>query len=136
MHQIENESSSDDDNLFVDTIMTVNSIHGQTNWTQHAKINSKTITSKIDIGAMCNVMSFETYKSLCFPGKLDKKSTKLKSYTGHQLTVKGTRNIQCNVNGQNYNVKFYIVELESETLLGGESAEQMKLIKRVLSKSR
>ncbi len=64
---------------------------------------------------------------------LAKKSTKLRSYTGHQLPVKGTRNIQCNVKGQNYNVKFHIVELESETLLGGESALQMKLIKRVNS---
>ena len=73
MHQIKNESSSDDDNLFVDT-MTVNSIHGQTNWTQHAKIDhGKTITTKIDTGAMCNVMSYETYKSLGLSGKFGQK---------------------------------------------------------------
>jgi hypothetical protein len=58
-------------------------------------------------------------------------NTHLKSYTNHEVPTKGQSVIPVKCKGEEYRVRFYVVDGNVPTILGKNACEKMNLIKRI-----
>lgn len=126
INEIENCNES---HLFIGSVEEHDVEHNQ--WHTIVKINNKYLKFKLDSGAMANVLPLSTFLNLGFH-KSNIKSTgsKLKAYTGDDLKVLGTYKINCFKNRW-YKLEFYIVDSETQCILGLDSCIKLNLIKKV-----
>ena len=105
-------------------------------WNTDIIVNNKKLKLKVDTGAMCNVLSVEHLKMLNLLNIPIKSSgVRLRAYTGDSLKVIGVCNIQCKKNNENYNLEFFIVESNTQAILGLSSCIKLKVIKKIESVS-
>lgn len=137
--EIEQESSQSPE-LFVDLISVVNNnklpSHKET-WYERLKINNKMIVVKLDTGAQCNILPINLYNKIRNSDDvlLDNCSSDLRSYGGNKLNVFGTKIFDVFCRNKLYKVKFVIVGVEGDVLLGGNACIKMNLVKKVLEVS-
>ena len=130
------DCDSDSDSLYVGMLIDLKDEKYNVNalkddWYITAHVNNKPVKMMIDTGAKCNVMSSRTLKELNLNGKLDKGTSTLKSHTGHQLPSMGTKVVECHVRGKSYQIKFQIVDIDAETILGADTSESLELVCRI-----
>ena len=100
-------------------------------WWQEIIINGKSVQVQIDTGASKSIMPLKTYEQLCPSIKLKKSSSKLRSYTNHQLTVLGSCTVPITYKDRTAEINFEVVDINQKTLLSGEASLQLNLIERV-----
>ncbi|VDI20638.1 Hypothetical predicted protein [Mytilus galloprovincialis] len=132
IHTISESDSSSDGEFYVGTIDAP--IHTIDNtWYETLKINNQAIRFQLDTGAKCNVISTKTFSKLNLDVIKTKPDISIKSYSGHSIKPRYAVNIPCTYKGQTCDVKFYIVDIDSTSVLGGKACADFELIKRLFT---
>ncbi|CAC5373519.1 unnamed protein product [Mytilus coruscus] len=127
IHTISESDSSSDGEFYVGTIDTP--VHTIDNtWYETLKINNQPIRFQLDTGAECNVISTKTFSKLDRDVIKTKPDISLKSYSGHSIKPRYAVNTY---KGQTCDVKFYIVDIDSTSVLGGKACADFELIRRL-----
>ncbi|MCG8047630.1 MAG: RNase H-like domain-containing protein [Candidatus Thiodiazotropha endolucinida] len=134
VHAVEDSSDSSDNELYAGMINdlplhSVNPLNDE--WSVNSKINDKSINFQIDTGARCNVMSQDTFHSIGIKTPLKQTSTKLTSFSGHKLRPAGVVQLPCEIQGNDCNIDFYIVDSSVPSVLGGSTCREIGLIQRL-----
>ena len=108
---------------------SVNSLNDE--WSVNSKINDRSINFQIDTGARCNVMSQDNFRSLGIKTALKPTSTKLTSFSGHKLKPTGIVQLPCKIQGNNFDIDFYIVDSSVPSVLGSSTCRDIGLIQRL-----
>lgn len=120
------ELTSEDDDL------EISAIGGLCDkWSTKIEVLGKAVLFKIDTGAQCNVLPFDTIKDLGIPLRKSRVSS-LISFSRHKLKVVGEAEIVCTLRGKgNHKIVFQIVDKEIRPILGYATSEQLELVKRI-----
>lgn len=102
-------------------------------WNLNLIINHKTVTCILDTGAMVNVMSYNTYKSLKISNRIiNDYSPKLESFSGNNIPVKGHCILSCQYNDNKIaNIDFIITPINCRTIIGLQTCQELCLIQRI-----
>ena len=125
------DSDYDDHGLFINNINCDSSQSSvmSDKWYVKVKIDQQTIKFLVDTGAQTNVMSSKTFKSLNLDKSIIKPSpSKVKTLTGQSVPSLGECYIYCLFNNSYYNLKFHILNLDCEALIGFQTAKKFKLL--------
>ncbi|XP_052768253.1 uncharacterized protein K02A2.6-like [Mya arenaria] len=100
-------------------------------FTENLLVNGVTLKFQLDTGARCNVLTRRDFQALKINGPLRKPAAALRSFSGHRMVPDGmiTLNLQCKE--ETHAVEFYVVDTKSQSILSGETAESIGLIKRI-----
>ena len=134
VHVVEDSSDSSDYELYAGMIhdLPLNSVNPLNDeWVVNSKINDKTVNFQIDTGARCNVMSQDIFRSFGIKTALKPTSTKLTSFSGHKLKPIGIVQLPCKIQGNNFDIDFYIVDSSVPSVLGGSTCRETGLIQRL-----
>ena len=134
VHVVEDSSDSSDYELYAGMIhdLPLNAVNPLIDeWVVNSKINDKTVNFQIDTGARCNVMSQDTFRSFGIKTALKPTSTKLTSFSGHKLKPIGIVQLPCKIQGNNFDIDFYIVDSSVPSVLGGSTCRETGLIQRL-----
>ena len=95
-------------------------------------LNGREVTSKIDTGAKCNVLSFDTVKRIPDAKIRHSKRACLKGFTGGIITSLGTTELKCQLPNSNITqiVTFQVVNSETYPLLGLRDSLGLCLIEK------
>lgn len=105
-------------------------------WLVNHIITNYTVTFLIDSGADTNVLSNNTFKKLAVPSDIISKSLcTLSTFTGQAIPIIGQCSFDCQLNGQVHKISFYITNIDCKNILGRETSQMLKLLKRVHSVS-
>lgn len=86
---------------------------------------------RLDTGADCNVISMDNLRKLRLDKKVSKSHSKLVAYAGHQIQAKGKIMLTCQYKDKKHDVEFEVIKNKAPAILGGESCEEMGLVKRL-----
>ncbi|XP_030763270.1 uncharacterized protein K02A2.6-like [Sitophilus oryzae] len=100
-------------------------------WFSVLEINKKEIKLKIDTGAQANILPLKLYNSLGIKSNLRQTQVTLTSYTGNNLKIVGKCYIPCKKDDKTFNLEFYIVDSNTQAILGLDSSLELNLIKRI-----
>ena len=89
------------------------------------------ITFKLDTGAEANVIPVKVFNQLTNTPALHPTKTKLTAYGGTMIKPLGTCTLQCTSKQNIHDVKFHIVNTDTQPILGIEDCEKLGLVKRV-----
>ncbi|PIK38685.1 hypothetical protein BSL78_24481 [Apostichopus japonicus] len=126
-----------EDELFVGELNSEttkqNRVEDKSDWKVCLKVNGQPVKLKIDTGAEANVISYQLYRNLRRnKARLKPTNTKLTTYSGEPLPVKGMCVFPCSYNGNEHSVKFLVVNLPSvQPVLGVNTCMEMSLVQRV-----
>ena len=115
-------------------VFSVNEQSTRKEWHAVLDIGGRGLRAKIDTCASCNVISINDYDILsdAQPTQcMNKCQTKLMSYGGHNLTVKGKVTYTAEYKRKYYPIEFVIVNERAPALLGLETSIELGLVKRV-----
>ena len=84
------------------------------------------ITCKLDTGAEANVLPTTAVRPPLQPTK-----TRLTAYGGSPINFIATCELQYDINESNHKVKFYVVNVDSQPMLGLRHCEKLGFIKRI-----
>ena len=130
MHIVE-ESSDSETEMYIGTVTKKK--NSKNEWNVVVKVGKRDIALKLDTGAQCNVMPYETYQRLN-KEKPIKSKTKLVSYSGHSIKVIGKNTVPLEHKGKFYPVEFQIAEKRDVVpVLGLQTCLELNLIKRVFA---
>ena len=76
-------------------------------------------------------MSQDTFRSFGIKTALKPTSTKLTSFSGHKLKPIGIVQLPCKIQGNNFDIDFYIVDSSVPSVLGGSTCRETGLIQRL-----
>ena len=95
-------------------------------------LNGREVTSKIDTGAKCNVLSFDTVKRIPDAKIWHSKRARLKGFTGGIITSLGTTELKCQLPNSNITqtITFQVVNSETYPLLGLRDSLGLRLIQK------
>ena len=136
VHQLQDtdEDYYDFDALFVGRIDCSKKKSKTTDlFTEKLSILNTEIQFQLDTGAKCNVLSITDFKKLKLSTALQKADTTLRSYSGHRIEPKGMIKLPVKFRDVEHTVQFYIVETKSQSVLSGETSEEIGLLKRINS---
>ena len=136
----ETDSESDDDTFTIEGLLVyeenndINSVQTDDNYKTEGqitvKINDKALELKVDTGAKCNVISFDTYKVMRQKEEMymPHKQVKLVAFGGAMIKPIGAVNLHCRLNEQPYNLQFHVVNESVHSILGLKDSLRMKLV--------
>ena len=102
-------------------------------WSVNSEINGKRINFQIDTGAKCNVMSQTVFQSFGLTTVMKNTGIKLTSFSGHKLKPVGIVQLPCKIQGNIFNIDFYIVNSSVPSVLGASTCRDIGLIQRLYS---
>ena len=86
---------------------------------------------KLDTGAEANIIPIEVFNQLTNRPKVHPTKTKLTAYGGTTIKPLGTCTLQCTSKHKCCDVKFYVVNADSQPILGLADCENLGYVKRV-----
>lgn len=117
------------DSLILESIeLQVQSV--KTEWKETVIVEKTKVSFKIDSGAEVNILPIKKFNALGLNNILEESNKCLKSYTGHSLKVVGTCKLNCKVGNKSELLEFYVVNQESNALLGLVACEKLGFIHR------
>lgn len=120
---LEISSDTENDDVYVDAVEYLTSVEDNQLFVT-VDVENITVKFKVDTGAQGNVLPLHTYNSLHNKPSLNKTKTRLTSFTGGNLSVKGT----CTLNVMGEELKFYVVDTNQPALIGLASSRLLRLI--------
>ena len=117
-------------NTFIDDVKSNN----VNQWFENITINNTLVAFKVDTGAQCNIISINELKKL----KLDKlplkkANTVIKSFTNNIVPVLGQCKLECNYNGEKFDIPFFVIESNKPNLSGLSACIELGLVSCVNS---
>ena len=92
-------------------------------WLSTVKTEGGKVTFKLDTGAEANVIPVEVFNQLSSTPTVYHTKTKLTAYGGTTIKPLGTCTLQCTSKHIIHNVNFYIVNADSQPILGLEGVK-------------
>ena len=129
---MDNDDVREGNEFFVGVTSTPGKPLKNNSWTVQLSLENKPVTVQIDTGAQCNVMSQETYLTLG-KARLTKVKDNLVGFGGQKLRPIGPTQLECPYKGKFYVLEFFVTKENVPTLLGQDSLEELKLVKRIYS---
>ena len=108
--------------------LKINGIEKQTAWLSTVKTQSGKVTFKLDTGAEANVIPIEVFNQLTNTPQVQPTKTKLTAYGGNTIKPLGTCTLQCTSKHNCHDVKFYVVNADSQPILGLTDCEELALL--------
>ena len=132
MNMVDVSDSDESNELFIGMINLVNSIQND-EWIETISINNTDIRFQLDTGAKCNVISRSTFEKTQLEIPMCKPDAPLRSYSGHIINTVGVINLPCVYKENQYNIRFNVVEMETQPVIGAQTCTELGLIKRINS---
>lgn len=126
-------SSDSANSLLLETVNYVDSLKSE--WREAVLVDNFEIVFKIDTGSEVNIIPINEYRNISEKRNLEKTDKKLRSYTGHSLKILGTCKLNCTFGNKSHILEFFVVDQDSNALLGLQACEQLGLINRAVSKN-
>ena len=125
-----NQESSSPDALFVGAIETANKTELTTDECHTTlRVEGHSVKFKVDTGSQVNILPLHVYNRLNNKDSITKSPTKLTSYSGETLKVKGHSRLTC----QNKPIDFYVVDTTQDPILGLAASQELGIVKIVLN---
>ena len=120
----------DSDNLFIGAVSKTNKTELQTDECYTTlDVEAVPVKFKVDTGAQVNILPLHTFNNLNSETSLVKSDTKLTSYSGNELHVKGTTCLKC----ADRQIEFYVVDTQQTPILGLKASQELSIIKIILN---
>lgn len=128
----EEDELSSEDNFNVDSLLDINVI-GKVQWTQNIIINDISVVFKLDTGADCNTLSANIFSKINKDNKFELKEsqTVLVVYNGEKIKPLGCVELDCLVKNCKYLIKFNVVDLPVQPVLGLKECVKLNLIEKI-----
>ena len=123
-------SSENESTLLIDPLK-VHDLTQHSAWLSTVATTNGNITCKLDTGAEASVLPISAYNQLPVKPQLKSTNINLSAYGGSTITPIGTCLLQCQGKDQHHNVKFYVVTVDSQPILGLRDCEKLGLIKKL-----
>ena len=123
-------SSENETTLLIDPL-EVHDLVQHSPWLSTLVTTLGNITCKLDTGAEANVLPVSDYNKLLNRPPLKSTDIKLTAYGGSSINPIGTCILQCSSKDKSHDVKFYVVTVDSQPILGLKDCEKLGLVKRV-----
>ena len=91
------------------------------------KVNGQLLNMELDTGAAVSLISEETYRCHWADRPLQNSDTKLKTYSGEEIVVQGTLQVDIVCNEQHANASLLVVEGNGPNLFGRDLLHKIKL---------
>ena len=124
------ESQEEGENLLVDPLK-IDGMVQHIAWMSKLLTPNGDITCKLDTGAEANVLPATAFNKLTVRPPLHPTTTRLTAYGGSLINPIGMCDLQCDINDNSHKVKFYVVDVDSQPILGLQDCERLGLIKRM-----
>lgn len=124
------DSQEEGENLLVDPLR-IDGLAQHTAWMSKLFTSNGDIMCKLDTGAEANVLPTTAFNKLSTRPLLQPTTTRLTAYGGSLINPIGTCELKCDINGYNHKVKFYVVDVDSQPILGLRDCDTLSLIKRM-----
>ena len=85
----------------------------------------------MDTGAQANILPLSVYNNLKNKPLLEKTNVKLSTYNGRDIPTIGKCELNLENKNENCKVSFVVTETKSPPLLGLQTCQQLKIVKRV-----
>ena len=123
-------SSESESSLLIDPL-SIDGLTQHSPWLSTVTTTNGNITCKLDTGAEASVLPISAYNKLLIKPYLKPTDIKLSAYGGSSITPVGTCVLQCNGKDKRHNLKFYVVTVDSQPILGVGDCEKLGLVKRL-----
>ena len=77
------------------------------------------------------ILRYSTFQTFNVKTPIQPGISKLKSYSGHDIQVKGFSTLSCQHKDNTYTLGFYIAKNHGSTIISAQACEQLQLIQRV-----
>ena len=111
--------------------LRIDGIEKPTVWLSTVETKGGNITFKLDTGAEANVIPIEVFNQLTNRPKVHPTKTKLTAYGGTTIKLLGKCTLQYTSKHKCCDVKFYVVNADSQPILGLADCESLGYVKRV-----
>lgn len=129
--QYSSDESENEDVLYVNVLKTKTG-RMDTQWIETLCINGKRVDFKLDCGADLNIISkFDFYRVGCADKNLERYHSKVFSYTKNELPIIGEVLLSAVHKNINYELRFAVVDMNVQNILGREDCVKLGFIKRV-----
>ncbi|XP_065214049.1 uncharacterized protein LOC135841149 [Planococcus citri] len=131
-HTLKDNSSSDSDSTISFNAIKINKIGKKASWFENITISNDVIPFKLDCGAENNVLPYKIFKKLGIDeSKIKSSSVRAVAYGNTEINMVGKIKLKSKVKNQIHNIKYLIVDVDDDPLLGLSTCEELKLIKRI-----
>ena len=100
--------------------LEINTVDGKA-WHSKVEVGGKFVEFKLDTGSEANIIPRQIYDNLSMRGKLEETNEVLSSYGNHRVVPVGKVSLSCTVKERTLSLDFYVVDLESVSILGLEA---------------
>ena len=125
------DASSDNESTLLFDPLKVHDLTQHSAWLSTLTTTNGNITCKLDTGAEASVLPTSVYNQLPIKPQLKPTNINLSAYGGATINPIGTCLLQCQSKDQHHNVKFYVVTVDSQPILGLRDCEKLGLVKRL-----
>ena len=122
--------SQESKNLLIDPLRIDRLAHHKA-WMSRLLTPYGDIMYKLDTGAEANVLPVTVFNKLSIRPSLQPTTTRLTAYGGSLISAIGTCELNCEINGNSHRIKFYVVDVDSQPILGLQDCDRFGLIKRM-----
>ena len=119
-------SESDTESLSLDPIQ--NDGLAEQSWFSTISTSGGDVTFKLDTGVEASMLPTKVYKN---KPVLKPTNVRLTAYGGTSITPCGTYTLMCKGKSQSHTVKFYVVSVDADPILGLSACKKLGLIQRV-----
>lgn len=123
--------SDSDEEVFISQILVCDSTKNSV-FQIELLINNIVINFILDTGAETNILSLNEFRKLNLSTNILQKSNhKLSTFSGEVIQTVGMCSLPVICNDQSYDIIFHVVDLPCKNIIGQESCQKLKLIKRI-----
>ena len=122
-HTVEDSGSDTDSEGYL--IQEVTDSSNNNEWISTVQVNGSLIPLKV------NILSLSDYKGLASRPKLTKKSVLLRAYNGNKIPTSGVCRVKVTSQDKVVSAIFVVVPMDTQSILGLKTCEQLGLVKRV-----
>ena len=109
---------SDSECILVTDPIRIDGLEKPSAWISTIATPQGDITLKLDTGAEANILPIATYNKLSLKPPLKPTDVKLTAYGGTSLSPLGRCQLNCNVKGFNHTLQFFVLDVDSQPILG------------------
>lgn len=123
------ESDSDSSEEFL--VDSVSSSGEKPQWNEIINVNGTNIKFKLDSGADCNTLSLKLYEKIKGSSCVLSGSSVLVAYNNQEIKTEGTVKLNCIVKGKQVKLKFFIVDLSIQPVIGLPDCVKLNLLQKL-----
>lgn len=126
---------AEDDDLFVGVLESRAKMRSPTSnereWNIIVNVLGNDLKCQVDTGAQANIISLDTFKSLNLSKFTKNVKNNILTFSGEKLPVLGVCYLSLLFKGEFYSTIFYIIDMQCNSVIGLQTAVDMKLVHKV-----